>query len=342
MWDYLKRTTKPIVLYGTGNAAERIIDQLNAGDIKISGIFASNGFVRDRSFAGFKVMSYEDCKTQFGDMIVLVCFGSHLPEVIDNIKFIDSEQELYMPDLPVVGDGLFTEKFFAEHKEDITQLSSLLADDESRRVLSELITYRLTGRINHLLACESSDEENIKLLGLGADEIYMDLGAYTGDTVAQFLSFTSGKYSKIYAVEPEERNFRKLFENTKELQNIQLINAAVGDVPGEIMFTHGVGRGGALGKGKTRPVTQESVDHILQGNPISYIKIDVEGGELEALEGARESISKYKPKLLVAAYHRIDDYWSIPKKLLEINPDYKFYLRKSPCLPCWEVNYYCI
>lgn len=330
------------MLYGTGNAAERIIDQLNAGDIKISGIFASDGFVRDRSFAGYKVMSYEDCKRQFGDMIVLVCFGSHLSPVIDNIKRIDSEQELYMPDLPVVGDGLFTQKYFAEHKDDIRKLSAILADDESRRVLSELITYRLTGRIRHLLNCETADDENIKLLGLNDDEIYMDLGAYTGDTVKQFIDLTGCKYSKIYAVEPEERNFRKLFENTKNLKNIHLINAAAGAVPGEILFTHGVGRGGALGKGKTRPVAQESVDNILNGSPASFIKIDVEGGEIDTIEGAKDTIAKYKPKLLVAAYHRIDDYWTIPGKLLEINPDYKFYLRKSPCLPCWEVNYYCI
>ena len=330
------------MLYGTGNAAERIIDQLNAGDIKISGIFASDGFVRDRSFAGYKVMSYEDCKKQFGEMIVLVCFGSHLPEVIENITRIDAEQELYMPDLPVVGEGLFTEEYFSAHRDDIMALSSLLADDESRRVLSELITYRLTGRIKHLFNAQTPDEENMKLLEIGTDEVYMDLGAYTGDTVEQFLSFSGGKYEKIYAVEPEERNFRKLFENTKELVNIQLVNSAIGAESGEILFTHGVGRGGARGKGKTRSVTQESVDNILSGQSVSFIKMDVEGGELDALEGARDTISKYKPKLLIAAYHRIDDYWTIPKKILEINPDYRFFLRKSPCLPCWEVNFYCV
>ena len=70
--------------------------------------------------------------------------------------------------------------------------------------------------------------------------------------------------------------------------------------------------------------------------------MDLEGAEGLALEGSRKLISENKPKLLVSAYHRVDDFWTIPKQILSINPDYRIYLRKSPCLPCWEVNYYCV
>lgn len=324
-----------------GNAALRILDELATRDIPVAGVFASDGFVRGHEFAGYKVISYSQAKEQFGDMIVLLCFGSHLDDVIDNIKRIASEQELYAPDLPVTGEGLFTREYAEKHKDDIVWLSEHLADDKSRQVLSDLLAYRQSGIIDYLFKAETLDEDNFKLFGFTDDEIYMDLGAYTGDTATEFAGMV-GSYKKIYAVEPEERNFRKLFENTKELVNIQLINAAIGDVKGEILFTHGVGRGGARGKGKTRPVAQESIDSILEGAPVTYIKMDLEGEEGKALIGGQETIAKYKPKMLVACYHRVDDFWALAKQIWQINPDYKIYLRKSKGLPCWEVNFYCI
>ena len=336
MWDRLQNADKPIVLYGTGNAAEKIIAELNKRNITIAGIFASDGFVRTRSFSGFPVMSYQDAKDKFGDMIVLLCFGSHLTDVIENIKRIASEQELYAPDLPIAGEGLF------EYSPELEDIKEILADDKSREVLEEVVAYKLDGKIDHLLKCETDDNDNWGILGLNSNEVYLDLGAYNGDTVRQFLGLTGMKYKEIIAVEPEARNFRKLSENTADLKNICLVNKAIGHVQTEVMFTKSTGRGGAVGKGKQYPVEMDTVDNILLGKPVSYIKMDLEGYEQQALLGAEETIKRYKPKMLISAYHRNNDLWVIPKLVLKYNPEYKIYLRKSPCLPAWEVNYYFI
>ena len=334
MWNKLQLATKPIVLYGTGNAAEKIIAELNKRNIAIAGIFASDGFVRSRTFSGFPVLSYQEAKEKFGDMIVLLCFGSHLPDVIENIKKIASEQELYAPDLPIAGEGLF------EYNPKLEEIKALLADEKSREVLDEVVAYKLDGKIEHLLKCETDDNENWGILGLNSNEVYLDLGAYNGDTVRQFLAFTGMKYKEIIAVEPESRNFRKLSENTADLKDVCLVNKAIGHVKTEVMFTKSTGRGGAVGKGKQYPVEMDTVDDILAGKPVSFIKMDLEGFEQRAIIGAKETISKYKPKMLISAYHQNDDLWIIPKLVTEINKDYKIYLRKSPCLPAWEVNYY--
>ena len=102
LWNYLKTVSKPIFLYGTGNGADKILDELIRLNISVSGVFASDGFVRSRTFRGFPVQSYSAVKQQFGDIIVLVAFGSYLTDVIDNIKRIASENELYAPDVPVI------------------------------------------------------------------------------------------------------------------------------------------------------------------------------------------------------------------------------------------------
>lgn len=361
LWDVLKAETKPLVLYGTGNAAEKIIKELDIRGIRVSGIFASDGFVRDRSFAGFKVISYAEAKDEFGEMTVLLCFGSHRPEVIANIKRIASEQDFYAPDLPVAGGELFSSAYYEAHREELANVRDLLADDKSRQVLDSVIEYKLGGRIGPLLWCQTAEEENWRLftgarephVALSASDSslsFLDLGAYTGDTVEMFLRVSEGRYSGIIALEPEARNFRKLGETAARLfgsdsegrlpENIRLVNAAAGDSCCTVEFTHGVGRGGAEGKGKTRPVQQLTVDSILAGDPIDIIKMDIEGQEAAAIRGAEKTIWSCKPKMLISAYHRSEDLFAIPKQVLKIRPDYTIYLRKDPCLPAWGISYY--
>ena len=88
LWEYLKTANKPILLYGTGNGADKIIDRLLFDGVLVSGVFASDGFVRNRSFRGFDVISYSKAKADFKDFIVLVAFGSKRPEVVENVEKI--------------------------------------------------------------------------------------------------------------------------------------------------------------------------------------------------------------------------------------------------------------
>ncbi|MBQ9890265.1 MAG: FkbM family methyltransferase [Firmicutes bacterium] len=357
MWDKFKENSKPLVLYGTGDAAEKIMKELDIRGIRVSGIFASDGFVRDRYFHGFKVLGYEEAKRQFGDMTVLLCFGSHRPEVLENICRIASEQDFCAPDLPVAGEGLFDRKYYKEHLSELSAVREKLADEKSRQVLDSVIEYKLTGRIEPLLACQTPEEENWKLCDKGTvlchAPAFLDLGAYTGDTVEQFLKVFGGRYSKITAVEPESRNFRKLKEDSLRLfgpgsgeyglpENIRLVNAAAGDADCTVEFTHGTGRGGAKGKGRTRPVQQLTVDSMLGGGPVDIIKMDLEGAEAAAIRGAEQTIRSFRPRMLIAAYHRTEDLFAIPEQVLKLNSDYSVYLRKDPCLPAWGVNYFFI
>ena len=138
LWNYLKETNKPIVLYGMGNGADKIISVLSSYNIKVSGVFASDGFVRQKIFHGFNITDYKTAKATFGDMIVLLCFGSALPDVIDNIKRIAAEQELYAPDVPVYGDTLFNTQYVLSNRAEFENIYNHLADDISKKVFEKL------------------------------------------------------------------------------------------------------------------------------------------------------------------------------------------------------------
>ena len=137
LWKYLQTTEKPIVLYGMGNGADKIISVLNFYNIPYCDVFASDGFVRNKYFHSHKISSYQELKQKHGNMIVLLCFGSALPEVIENIKKIASEQELYAPDVDVIGNKFFTEKDYKT--KEYEWVYSNLADDISKKTFENIL-----------------------------------------------------------------------------------------------------------------------------------------------------------------------------------------------------------
>lgn len=363
IWEKLKQSDNPIVLYGTGNGAEKIYAELEKRGIEIAGVFASDDFVRNKEFAGFPVTDYASQKETFGtDMTVLVCFGSDRRDVIAKIRELAEEQNLLFPDVPVIPGECFDGAYFAAHSGDLELARASLADDMSRRVFDEVIAYKLSGEIDHLFACETDAEEPWDLLDLSGDEIYLDLGAYTGDTVSAFLNgvwrnapdAVTATFRTVICLEPDARNFRKLNEAMHRLQDIEpdaplpegieLHNKAVSDSEGTIFVEKNAGRGSGTGSGesgtaKKISVETATVDGILAGRSCTVIKMDVEGAESAAIRGAEETIRRWKPRMIIAGYHRSEDLFAIPLQVLKLNPEYKVYLRHSPCLPAWEVNY---
>lgn len=341
MWNYLKNTNKPIVLYGMGNGADKILNKLYSLGISVNGVFASDDFVRNHSFRGFKVMTYSEAKEKFGDMIVLLCFGTQRFEVMELIKSISKEQELYAPDVPVIGSEIFDINYYNKNIKSISKVYNILEDNQSRYVFNNIIKFKLSGNIDYLLNCETQiSEAYTNILKLNSNEIYMDLGAYKGDTIEEFLSHANG-YKHIYAVEPDIKNFKKLVNNVSNLNNCECLNIGVSDAEKMCKFDMKFGRNTTISDRGTLTHIN-NIDGILKGNPVTYIKMDIEGQELNAIEGAKNTILKYKPKMLISCYHRTEDIYQLPMKVLSIRSDYKVYMRHYPYIPAWDTNFYFI
>lgn len=352
LWEYLSEARRPIALYGTGDGADKIIAVLERYGLKnlIAAVFASDGFVRDRMFHGFKVMSYAECCRLLGntDFIVLVCFGSARPEVLSQVDKISSERELYVPEVPVYGDTLFSRDFYESNLTLIEEVFSHLSDDISRNCYKEYINYKLSGDIRFLKNCESDPDDELALLNGIRSGCYIDLGAYYGDTLKRYLD----KFPCLTcaaAVEPEPHSFKKLIACAEEMEkegfNIKCINALAGDHTGTEPVSASRGRGTrALSNSntelkKTRETNVITVDSLEAGN-VSFIKFDVEGSELEAIEGARMTITRDRPVMKIACYHRSEDVFAPVKKVLGIRDDYKIYMRHTRCIPGWDTDFY--
>ena len=356
LWNYLASTQKPIVMYGMGNGADKILNVCTQKGIEIKDFFASDGFVRGHSFHGKRVLSYSETKEKYGagNFIVLLSFASSLPEVIDTIRKIESETELYAPDVPVHGSSLFDSEFYEAHKSEITAARELLCDEHSRLVYDSVIAYKLSGRIDILTKYDTSpDEAYNELLRAESFEITADLGAYNGDTIRE-LSRYSTKLKKAIAFEPDRRNFRKLSEYAESEDRFDVLPFKLAAWSKKETLTFGdegnrnSGVGGTPVNTKTAKITEVDADSLDNATTdigldrLDYIKYDVEGSEKEALIGSARSIRKFNPALLVSVYHRSEDIIELPLMISREFPNYDLYLRKFRYIPAWDLNLYCI
>lgn len=341
VWEFLKRTSLPILLYGMGNGADMIIDVFEEKGIEYADTFASDGFVRGHFFHGKRVISYTEALEKYGDFVIVMTFAVHDEAMLKQVRKLSQKHIFLSPTVPIAGKGLFTSKYIKEHDEEFDKAYSMLADEKSRQTFLDVLNFKVSGKTDYLFSCQSEKSEVYdNILKLSESEDIVDLGAYDGDTIREFLSFTNGKYKSITAFEPDEKNFRKLERKTSDLERLELFNLGAWDKEETLYFQKKAGRNSRQDENGV-PVNFNSVDNILS-HEVSFIKMDIEGAELKALEGAKETIKKYKPKLYICAYHRNEDFFSLPLKMKELCADYKIYLRHHPYVPAWESNFYAL
>jgi FkbM family methyltransferase len=366
LWEYLKTAGKPVVLYGTGDGADKVLARLAETGVPVSGIFASDEFVRGQQFHGFTVQTYSELLTLREEIIVLIAFASELPDVMERFYKLASVHETYAPHVPVFsGEETVTAAWIKKYERELQTVYERLADAVSRETFASVLNYKLSGKLSYLQACTTNRTEDMRtIFAFGGEETYLDLGAYNGDTVQEFLQLTRGRYKKIVALEPDPKNFKKLtdFVRQNELKHITCLQAGVWNDCGSLELTGNGGRQSTFWEAdrsgfatqplsqtcsmkkkiKKQQVTVVSVDAVLGNDHADYMKFDVEGVEKEALEGAAGHLvpdgNGALPKLLVAAYHHDEDIFALPLLLWKLQPEYKIYLRKHPYVPAWEIN----
>ena len=258
---------------------------------------------------------------------------------MERIKRIAREQELYIPDVPVYGGGIFDKDYLMLHEAELRRAYALLADGLSRETFRDMVEYKLSGKPEYLYRCESRPAEACKnILKLGNSECYVDVRAYTGHTIHDFIEMTDG-YERIFAIEPDARNFARLKSAVEGFARIVCWNVAAHEREGRITFAQRGGRNSAAsGRDGRFPQTAWTTSSRASALPISSTMW--KGEEAAALRGTEHIIREQKPRLLVSAYHRNEDLFRLPLLIKGMRPDYKVHLRHFPCIPAWDTNYY--
>ncbi len=346
IWKKISKSSTPILVYGMGNGADKLIAQLARIGREVSDFFASDGFVRGHSFQGKRVLSFSEAKEKYKDFIILVSFATRIPDVMKTISDIEKSYELYVPDMPVVNEEYFTSEFYNAHYEKIKTAYDTLSDEYSRNLFASIVNYKLTAEVKYLEQFTSTNDEMYALLNCEEIECAVDAGAYNGDTAKEMISYFP-RLKELFAFEPDPKNCKKLRKLADELTSCKLtiFESALWSKDGESSFSSSNNRNSSLSnasfESQSVKVCISALDSRITKKP-DYIKYDVEGAEMEALKGSAKTILSARPCLLVSAYHKSEDIFSLLNYLNDALSDYSFYLRRKACYPAWEINLYAI
>jgi len=240
-------------------------------------------------------------------------------------------------------DGYFVAK---NYRRLVSIREHFLSDAKSVETFNAILTAMLTGSLEGCLDVMEKDMYfSLPKFSGTFDEIFVDAGAFVGDTVERFIWENLGTFRHIYAFEPGVRQFKAMEKRVARLSeewafgldSVSLVKGGLSSGSGKMTCTfvddmplrHGLaGRDTEGVSDDVDCVDVFSLDDFLDGSPVTFIKADVEGMEMELLRGAKETIARNKPKLAICVYHYPSDLYEVAEYIRALVPEYRFSLRQ--------------
>lgn len=349
-----------LVLFGAGGLGRRTLSGLRQLGIKPLAFVDNNPNWWGKTIDGLQVLSPGEAVRKYGQSSVFIVtiwsdtIGHPIDEIVRQLSSLGSVKVLSFAllywkyaktFLPYFGLDLpHNTRAQVEH---IRAAARLWADDTSRAEYLAQLRWRLLLDFGGL----SSPVSGMQyfpgdLFSVIPDEVFVDCGAFDGDTIRYFLQQREPIFAELIAIEPDPLNFSRLAAYVEALpdqlkRKIAIHQVATGISRGKVQFNStGTNQANVANTGNIE-VDCMPLDELLHDIVPSYIKMDIEGAEPETLQGARRIIKKYSPTLSLSVYHRFDHLWQLPLIVKSIYGGYKFFLR-THAKACWDLVCYAV
>ena len=332
--EMLKKSDIPVILYGaTIDVADQIAKKLAANNIRIEVVaFDEESPVMTGLTVLLKdteTICIEDVDKKFSAYNVVLGYVRAYGNVEGvACKFKNARSVSYLSE--IFDMEVITSSFILENKDYLEDFYEKLSDQHSKDSFVAYLLSKTRQDMKYLPPIFDKIQYFPQgMFELTNNESYFDCGAFVGDTIAEFLKASGGTYNRIWAAEPDGSNYKKLMQYVEDekLTNVDVVNKGIYGYAGKLPFQEEGSMLSMISEDSDNYIEVDTIDNIAGGNPVSYIKLDVEGAELMALKGAEQTIRKYKPILGISIYHKERDLIDIPKYVKDIVPEYKFYFR---------------
>lgn len=328
----------PVWIFGAGPFGRDLCEILKQENFDVHGFIETKP--KQSFVSGLTVISWDSLTTdQKKGQLAIGIYNRSTPLIgLKDIAFAAGFLDIYMPwDLYSQFENqlgwrywLSASSFYSKNIEFIERTYNLLEDEISKDTLLNICEFRM-GLNNDYANFNHKDSQYFNDLTLkffdGEKVDYVDGGAYNGDTFLELANLR--EIRSAYLFEPDPDNYKKLTQSLADFPNsAQCIPLALSDQYQMLSFSAGNGEGGAITEFGTVHIAAVGLDQILGNVGINFIKFDVEGGEIKAINGSRNIIKKSKPILAISLYHKPQDLWEIPLLINEIYSGYKFYIRQ--------------
>jgi FkbM family methyltransferase len=346
-----------LVLFGAGNLGRKVLQCVRSIGVEPLA-FADNSQSKwGTKVDGIPVLSPKDAATRYGSsalfLVTIWSLGHSYPEsraMLERLgcthvestsslrwKFADRLLPDFCQDLP--------HKLY-EQAAEVRKAASLWADDASRREYLNHVRWRALGDQAALGPVVKEESYFLdSLYRINDQEVFVDCGAYTGDTAEQVIR-RNPAFQRIVAIEADPQNFDRLTKwiatlDASVASRINALNVAVGAVRGKLRFQSDGSEGAKLTADGNVVVDCVPIDDLAREAAPTFIKMDIEGAELDALEGARHSIQAHRPILSICMYHKQSDLWRIPLFIHTLVEDYRLFLRPHD-VDGWQLVCYAV
>lgn len=322
-----------ICIFPMGVAGVGILDKLKNEGINVNFFCDNNVESVGKKYKGIKCISLEELEKKKDDTTVII-ETIYYKEIYKQLSELGFEKlERILPSKFEI-DNYFNDNNITDIKKKNLELIDILEDEESKRIICKIIEgwalkeYEYGFFDDIYIKNQYFTKEVVKLSN---EEIFVDVGPFTGDTVEEFLKNVDYKFSKMFLFELNKGIYEELKINmnkySKEISDkIIAYNYGLSNEEKNITYSDG-DSGSSINENGEFNGKVIDLDTILDGERVTFIKMDIEGAEFDALHGAQKTIKKFKPKLAICIYHSAEDLWRIPLYIKELVPDYKIYIR---------------
>lgn len=331
----IRVSSKPIVIYGAGVYSYVLKRFLAENGIAVVAVMVDAAYKSEDTFMGLEVITTEEAASQLSNYIVVVGITNY-PTFVEKLARFGAP-EVYVIDIPDylnMPNAFMDMKFVKENEGSFDMAAGLFADELSRETYIAAINTKINENLDYIKPYVRLDNLYFPSteFSLRRDEILLDVGGFTGDTVREFHNLTQGQYTKIISLEPSEENFKKLLATIESLGLSKVLPLKIGawDKRATLRFaTKEMHIDNQITDDGVQQIEVDTIDSILSelGCSVTLIKLDINGAEYRALSGAQETIQKYRPRIVVRL-HTKEDFFRLPILLNKLAPDMKLYLRQ--------------
>ncbi len=343
-----------LVLFGAGPLGRDVLAGLRKAGVEPLAFGDNNPKSQGREVMGLSVLSAAEAVDLYGQkacFVVTIYQGSSVrrqlealgcQRVVAYAPLLWKYADVFIPQCGLELPHRFREQFAA-----IRECYAGLGDELSRRDVREQLLWRYW--LDFSVLSPPLDAKDtyfpFDLLSPIPDEVFVDCGSFDGDSIGSFHRHWRGEFRHAFAFEPDPANRAALASNMEAMgigDRVTVIPYAVGNTNGQVSFACNSSKGSHLTtQAAGSAIECRRLDDIDWPLIPTYIKMDIESAEPQALAGAAELLRRHQPVLAVCTYHRSEHLWQIPNLIRSISPGYRVFLRRY-AEECWEGVCYAI
>lgn len=324
-------------LFNSSSSCKRFAFGRNIESIELSNTIEIDGYIDDftkeTTYRDKPIISLEDALSDENAIIINCVLNSKPRTAYNRLLSAGAKRLLNYGDICKFNSSLKLPDFVISSRDDyltnFTKWQNVynnLIDDESKKTFNDILSFRLTGDFSYLNEYDFrvTDQYFEDFMNY-ENEVFVDAGGFDGDTTEEFCN-RYPDYKKVFLIEPSNDNMIAAKERLKNFHSINYIEKGVSDKSEQLRFSSEAGSSSNFNDEGDVVINVGPIDELIN-EPVTFIKMDLEGWELKALEGTRKHIKEDHPKLAIAVYHNPFDFWQLYEFVLSIRSDYDIHLR---------------